>query len=82
MPDGDGSIPVYCGTADVQDAFFHRNGVPMWLSRYFGMLQVRAGDVGEEFADGQALNPDDMLVLLPRCLPMGVFLLPVFRASG
>ena len=31
----------------------------MWLSRYFVMPAVQADSVGEEFADGQTLNPDD-----------------------
>ena len=46
------------------------NGIGMRLSRYFGMPAVRAGDVSELFADRQALNPDDMLIPMPRCLPM------------
>ena len=56
----------FLSAADVQDAF-HRMEITMWLSRYFGMPAVRAGDVGE-FADGWALNPDDLLTYLPRGL--------------
>ena len=40
-------------------------------SRYIVMPAVRASDVGEGFADGQALSPNDMLFPLPPCLPMG-----------
>ena len=60
MVDGEGSIPIHCGTADVQDAF-HRVEIAVWLSRLFGMPAVRASEVGEECAHGQAVNADDML---------------------
>ena len=45
MADGEGLVPVYCGTADVQDAF-HRMAIPKWLSQ--GCPRF------EDFADGQA----------------------------
>ena len=80
ISDGEGSVPVCGGISDVHDAF-HFVWMPMWLSRYFGMPAGRAGNVGEEFAGGQALNPDDMLIPLPRCLPME-FSWSLFFARG
>ena len=70
LPDDQDFSSLYCGTADVQDAF-HRMGIPLWLSRWFGLPRFRAGDVGiTETVDG-VVDPDDWVTPMPRCLPMG-----------
>jgi len=44
-PLGDDGVPLFCGTADVADAF-HRMVMPRWLGDFFGLPPLRAGTRG------------------------------------
>ena len=69
MLGGSGSVLLFCGTADVQEAV-HRMGGPLRLSQFFGMPPTRTNSVSLQHVDGARLDADSRIIPMPRSLPM------------
>eukprot|EP00973_Karenia_brevis_P030561 4215298-Karenia_brevis.AAC.1 len=68
--EGAPNLPVGIGEVDIEVAFY-AIGLPSWLSDYFGMEPVKAGDVGVTEIDGARIGPKEMVYPCVSVAPMG-----------
>ena len=61
---------LYTAQCDVSNCFYNL-GLPVELRRYFGLMSVRAGDMGIDTFQGKAVGADHLLYVRMCVVPMG-----------
>ena len=73
--------PLWYAGVDVRNAFFQHR-LPAWVSSYFGLDPVTAGELGITSLDGGELRPEARLFPLVNVAPCGLELGPRAGAGG